>query len=87
MTGILGGEWELASFRPMGHIPTGVRLTSYSGGASDISMEDLQRYVSLVERGELAIRTGPVWRFDQLPLGHQAMDENRANGKMVVVVE
>ena len=50
-------------------------------------MEDLQRYVSLVERGELAIRTGPVWRFDQLPLGHQAMDENRANGKMVVVVE
>jgi NADPH:quinone reductase-like Zn-dependent oxidoreductase len=87
MTGILGGEWELASFRPMGHIPTGVRLTSYSGGASDISREDLQRYVSLVERGELIIRTGPVWSFDQLPLAHQAMDENRANGKMVVVVE
>jgi NADPH:quinone reductase-like Zn-dependent oxidoreductase len=87
MTGILGGEWELASFRPMGHIPTGVRLTSYSGGASDISREDLQRYVSLVERGELTIRTGPVWSFDQLPLAHQAMDENRANGKMVVVVE
>lgn len=87
MTGILGGEWELASFRPMGHIPTGVRLTSYSGGASDISREDLQRYVSMVERGDLTIRTGPVWSFDQLPLAHQAMDENRANGKMVVVVE
>jgi NADPH:quinone reductase-like Zn-dependent oxidoreductase len=87
MTGILGGEWELASFRPMGHIPTGVRLTSYSGGASDISREELQRYVSLVERGELIIRTGPVWSFDQLPLAHQAMDENRANGKMVIVVE
>jgi len=87
MTGILGGEWELASFRPMDNIPTGVRLTSYSGGASDISREDLQRYVSLVERGELSIRTGPVWSFDQLPLAHQAMDENRANGKMVVVVE
>jgi NADPH:quinone reductase-like Zn-dependent oxidoreductase len=87
MTGILGGEWELASFRPMGHIPTGVRMTSYSGGASDISREDLQRYVSMVERGDLTIRTGPVWSFDQLPLAHQAMDENRANGKMVVVVE
>jgi NADPH:quinone reductase-like Zn-dependent oxidoreductase len=87
MTGILGGEWELSSFRPMGHIPTGVRLTSYSGGASDITREELQRYVSLVERGELPIRTGPVWRFDELQNAHQAMDENRANGKMVVVVE
>jgi NADPH:quinone reductase-like Zn-dependent oxidoreductase len=37
--------------------------------------------------GELSIRTGPVWSFDQLPLAHQAMEENRANGKMVVVVE
>jgi len=87
MTGILGGQWELASFRPMGHIPTGVRLTSYSGGANDISRAELQRYVSMVERGELSIRTGPKWTFDQLPLAHQAMDENRAGGKMVVVVE
>jgi len=71
----------------MGHIPTGVRLTCYSGGARDISREELQRYVSMVEREDLTIRTGPVWSFDQLPLAHQAMDENRANGKMVVVVE
>lgn len=86
MTGILGGEWELSAFRPMGQIPTGVRLTSYSGGASDISLEDLQRYVSLVETGELQIRQGPVWAFEQLQEAHRAMDENRANGKMVVVV-
>ena len=38
------------------------------------------------ERGELSMRTGPVWDFDELPLAHQAMDENRANGKMVVRV-
>jgi NADPH:quinone reductase-like Zn-dependent oxidoreductase len=86
MTGILGGEWELRSFRPMEDIPTGVRLTSYSGGASDILREDLQRYVSLVESGELEIRQGPVWSFGQLPDAHRAMDENRANGKMVVLV-
>jgi NADPH:quinone reductase-like Zn-dependent oxidoreductase len=86
MTGILGGAWELASFRPMGDIPTGVRLTSYSGGASDISVADLQRYVAKVERGELAPRRGPVWRFEELREAHQAMDANRANGKMVVVV-
>jgi NADPH:quinone reductase-like Zn-dependent oxidoreductase len=86
MTGILGGRWELPSFRPMDHIPTAVRLTSYSGGSGDISREQLQRYVSMVEGGQLDIQRGPVWRFDQLPLAHQAMDENRASGKMVVVI-
>ncbi len=86
MTGILGGEWELPAFRPMEQIPTGVRLTSYSGGAGDIGAEQLQRYVTLVERGELAFTTGPVWSFDQLPDAHRAMDGNRAGGKMVVLV-
>ena len=86
MTGILGGQWELASFRPMGQIPTGVRLTSYSGGASDISPDALQQYVTMVETGDLEIRRGPTWAFDQLREAHRSMDENRANGKMVVVV-
>ena len=86
MTGILGGQWTLPEFRPMDQIPSGVRLTSYSGGASDITETELQSYVSLVESGELELHRGPVWRFEQLVEGHQAMDENRANGKMVVVV-
>jgi len=86
MTGILGGQWELPSFRPMDHIPTAVRLTSYSGGAGDISREQLQQYVSMVESGQLEIPRGPTWGFDQLPAAHQAMDENRANGKMVILI-
>jgi NADPH:quinone reductase-like Zn-dependent oxidoreductase len=86
MTGILGGEWELPNFRPMGDIPTAVRLTSYSGGAGDISQAQLQRYVTMVEAGELEIVRGPSWTFDDLPAAHQMMDENRANGKMVVVI-
>lgn len=86
MTGILGGQWELPSFRPMDQIPTAVRLTSYSGGAGDISRGQLQQYVSMVERGQLEIQRGPVWGFDQLPAAHRAMDANRANGKMVVVL-
>ena len=31
MTGILGGEWVLKEFHPMGDVPTGVKLTSYAG--------------------------------------------------------
>lgn len=86
MTGMLGGQWELLSFQPMGPIPTAVRLISYSGGAGDISREQLQQYVSMVESGQLEIRRGPMWRFEQLPAAHQAMDENRVNGELVVVV-
>ena len=87
MTGILGGEWECAGFRPMEHIPTGVRLSSYSGGKHDISQEQLSHYIALVEAGELSIQRGPVWPFEQLVEAHRTMDANRANGKMVVVVQ
>ncbi len=86
MTGILGGAWEFERFRPMEQIPSGVRLTSYSGGADDITVEELQRYVDLVETGELAVQRGPVWEFEQLRDAHAMMDANTAGGKMVVVV-
>lgn len=86
MTGILGGQWVVPDFEPMMHLPSGVRLSSYSGGASDISTEQLQRYVSLVESGELQIQTGQVWDFDQLIQAHETMDANRSKGKMVVRV-
>ena len=84
MTGILGGEWTLSEFHPMGDVPTGVKLTSYSGEASDISVEQLQRYVSLVESGELTLKVGPTFEFDHLREAHELMDRNGANGKIVI---
>lgn len=84
MTGILGGEWILRQFMPMGDIPTGVKLTSYSGEASDISVAQLQEYVSLVESGSIALKAGPRFAFENLQAAHRLMDENRANGKIVV---
>ena len=84
MTGILGGKWTLSEFHPMGDVPTGVKLTSYSGEASDISAEQLQRYVSLVESGDLSLKVGPRFNFDQLQEAHELMEANSANGKIVV---
>jgi len=85
MTGILGGKWTFDRFEPMGDIPTGVKLTSYSGGSSDISAERLQHYVELVEKGELMIQTGPVFKFDDLVRAHELMDANQAGGKIVIL--
>ena len=84
MTGILGGQWTLSEFHPMGDVPTGVKLTSYSGEASDISVEQLQRYVSLVESGQLTLKVGPRFDFDRLREAHELMDRNEANGKIVI---
>lgn len=84
MTGILGGEWVLDGFHPMGDVPTGVKLTSYSGESGDITPRQLQHYLDEVAAGRLEIKRGPVFEFDDLRKAHEAMDANRANGKMVV---
>jgi NADPH:quinone reductase len=86
MTGMLGGEWIVPEFHPMGDVPTGVKLTSYSGESGDISAAQLQEYVGLVESGSLRLKLGPRFPFDKLPEAHALMDENRANGKIVVEV-
>jgi NADPH:quinone reductase-like Zn-dependent oxidoreductase len=85
MTGILGGKWTLDDFHPMGDIPTGVKLTSYSGEAADLDQVDLDRYVQLVESGQLNVVTGPVFDFDRLVDAHRLMDSNQAGGKIVVL--
>ncbi len=87
MTGILGGEWVLPEFAPMDAIPTGVKLTSYSGGAMDITQAQLQQYIELVEKGALNIRMGPRFAFTELQQAHALMDENRANGKIVITLD
>jgi NADPH:quinone reductase-like Zn-dependent oxidoreductase len=86
MTGILGGSWVLQDFHPMGDVPTGVKLTSYSGEASDITSAQLQQYVSLVESDKLSLKLGPSFHFAKLREAHTMMDENRASGKIVIEV-
>ena len=49
MTGMLRGSWEIKNFSPMGFIPTGVKLTSYSGGNGDITEEKMNEYIKLFE--------------------------------------
>jgi NADPH2:quinone reductase len=84
MTGILGGKWSLDNFHPMGDIPTGVKLTSYSGEASDLNGDQLQSYLDLVAAGKLVVKTGPVFPFEELIEAHKLMDQNKAGGKIVI---
>ena len=86
MTGMVGNEWELPAFSPMGAIPSTVKLTTYSGGAEDFAATPLQRIVRDVEAGRLTVKTGPVFTLDQIAQAHRCMEENRAAGKLVVTV-
>jgi NADPH:quinone reductase-like Zn-dependent oxidoreductase len=85
MTGILGGKWTLENFQPMGDIPTAVKLTSYSGEASNLSDEQFQKYLDLIEEGKLNVETGPIFEFEKLIQAHELMDANQAGGKIVVL--
>ena len=86
MTGMLGGAWVVDRFQPMSDIPTGVKLTSYSGGSDDITQDELSRYVTMVEEGALRLTLGPTFPFGALVDAHRLMDANSANGKMDVVL-
>lgn len=86
MTGILGGQWELEKFRPMEQIPTAVKLTSYTGEVSDISSEDFQKYLLDIESGLMRPPEIKQFAFSDLQSAHRMMDQNSANGKIVVTL-
>jgi NADPH2:quinone reductase len=86
MTGILGGSWVLDGFEPMEDVPTGVKLTSYSGRSEDITANELSGYIRMVEQGTLKLTLGPTFPFEALVDAHRVMDDSSANGKIVVVV-
>ncbi len=85
MTGMVGNAWELDRFSPMGAIPTSVNLTTYAGGADDFVQTPLQEFVQTVEQGKTTVKLGPVFRLDDIVEAHRCMEENRAQGKIVVM--
>ena len=85
MTGIVGDQWELQNFSPMGAIPTAVRLTTYAGGSEDFMNTPLQSVVREVEAGRITPRIGRVFQLDDIVEAHRCMEDNAAGGKIVVL--
>jgi len=85
MTGMVGDEWELQNFSPMGAIPTAVSLTTYAGGSDDFVNTPLQSVVQEVEAGRIKPRIGRVFQLDDIVEAHRCMEDNAAGGKIVVL--
>jgi NADPH:quinone reductase len=83
-TGMLSNQWTVRDFYPIGYLPSGVRLTAYSGDAADLPPEVLQRYLDRL--ADSSIKLGPVrtYRLDQIHEAHSDMEHNRGVGKIVV---
>ncbi|WP_375560679.1 zinc-binding dehydrogenase [Bernardetia sp. OM2101] len=86
MTGILGNEWTMSNFTPMGDIPSLGRLTVYMGEAQNLSKDLLQDFIDKVAKGNIHLNIDSVFELEQIVEAHTHMENNLAKGKVVVRV-
>jgi NADPH2:quinone reductase len=84
-TGMLSDQWTIDGFYPMDWLPNGVRLTAYSGGATDLPATVLQEFLDAVAAGQATIPLGRVYRLDQIVRAHRDMEAGVVGGKGVVL--
>ena len=77
--------WSFDEFAPMEAIPTAVCLTTYNGDSEDFMRMPFQGLVEQVEAGTLRVQIGRTFQLDQIVEAHRSMEENRADGKIVVL--
>jgi len=85
MSGMLSNQWTLPDFYPTGDIPSGVRLTGYTGDATDLPAAVLQDFLDAVAAGEAVVPIGRVFAMDDIREAHRVMEANTAGGKIVVL--
>lgn len=83
-TGMLSDEWTIPEFYPMAWLPNGVRLTAYSGEASDLSPAELQAFIDAVSTGSARLPLGRVYDISEIAQAHRDMEAGIGGGKLVV---
>jgi NADPH:quinone reductase len=88
-TGLLGNAWVMHEFEPMAAIPSTVKLTSYSTETVTAanSTKALQQIVDGVTAGRYRVNVDRVFHFNDIVAAHRYMEENRAKGKLVVIID
>jgi NADPH:quinone reductase-like Zn-dependent oxidoreductase len=84
---MLSNQWIVDKFYPNTYIPSGVRLTAYSGDSADLPQPVLQRYLDAIADGHINISVHRVYTLDQIQQAHTDMENNSATGKLVVRVD
>ncbi|MFF1383628.1 zinc-binding alcohol dehydrogenase family protein [Arthrobacter sp. NPDC058288] len=85
-TGMLSDEWTVPDFYPIEYIPSGVRLTAYTGEAEDLPQAVLQEFLDAVASGQVIVPIGKVYSLEGIVQAHQDMEDGSVTGKLVVTV-
>ena len=67
----------------MEHIPVAVSLTVYGGDVPEFMAMPIQELVEQVEKDELKVPIGKVFKLEDIVEAHKVMDANTAGGKIV----
>jgi NADPH:quinone reductase len=86
-TGMLSNEWTVRDFYPIDYIPRGVRLTAYTGEATDLQTRILQDFLDAVAAGEAIVPVHRVYYLDEIREAHAEMEAGFATGKIVVLTD
>ncbi|WP_207841202.1 zinc-binding alcohol dehydrogenase family protein [Williamsia soli] len=85
-TGMLSNVWTVPDFYPIEYLPKGVRLSAYSGDASDLPAEVLQGFLDDVAAGRAMVPLYRSFSLDEIREAHAIMESGDAVGKMVVTI-
>ena len=84
-TGMLSNSWVVEDFYPIDYIPPGVRLTAYSGNATDLTPAVLQDFLDAAAQDHGLIPLDRVFGIEEIAVAHAYMEQDRATGKIVVL--
>jgi NADPH:quinone reductase-like Zn-dependent oxidoreductase len=86
-TGALAGQWNIPDFTPF-MIPSGVRLTSYAGGATDLPAQVFQQHLQAIAAGRLKAPVAKVYPgLEQVRDAQADVEAGTTPGKHVVLLD
>lgn len=82
-TGELGGQWYMDGFEPIGDIPDGAYLTSFSSG--NVTSAKLNEMLDYIHQYNVDVKPTKVYKLAQVPEAHAYLEGGDNLGKVVVV--
>jgi NADPH:quinone reductase-like Zn-dependent oxidoreductase len=86
-TGMLSTCGRYATFTRSTTFPRGVRLTAYTGEATDLQTGILQDFLHAVAAGEAIVPVHRVYQLDEIREAHAEMEAGSATGRIVVLTD
>ncbi len=84
--GMLSNQWTVKDFYPISYLPTGVRLTSYSGEAGNLPAAVLQDCLDRIADGSLDLGPIHAYGLESVREAHRDLESGRHGGKLVLTI-